>query len=174
METLLVPKPQPNFPHEDVNEINAAVFGQLMYEPTFVEAAHELAEQNVIAFKIGHQTLRSLGHALYMDYTQQSAFSYGATVYEALSVAVRPIETGLQKPLALRAKTAELLALPGDGFGAAITLRDHEERLVEEAPVTTRLILVASDLQPQLDRRFVLMGAALERDIDRDMLDAAA
>lgn len=174
MESLLIPKPQPNFPLEDVNEANAALFGQLLYEPTFVEAAHDLAEQNIIGFKIGHQTLRSLSYALYMDYTQQNAFSYGATVYEALSVAVRPTFQEQPNPLALRAKTAEILALPGDAFSAAITMRDHEERLLDEAPATSKLIIAASDLQPQMDRRFVLMGAAMERDIDRDLLDVAA
>lgn len=174
MESLLIPKPQPNFPHEDVSENNAAIFSQLMFERSYVESAHELAEQNVIAFKIGHQTLRSLGHALYMDTLQQTAFSYGATMYEALSVVVRPQELAMRQPLLIRQKVTDTLALQSDGFNAAFALRDEEERMLDEAPETTRLMVTASDLQPRMDRRIILMGAAIERAIDRDTLEAVA
>lgn len=53
MEKLLIPKPQPNFPHEDVEAINADIFQQLLLESSFVEAAHDLAEQQVVRFSIG-------------------------------------------------------------------------------------------------------------------------
>lgn len=173
MSELLIVKPQPNFPHEDVNKENAAVFSQLLYDSVFIEDAHDLAEQHVVAFKIGHQSLRSLGSALYMDHTQQSSFSYGATIYEALSVVVRPTTAESLRPDLLRLKALEVASFSDDGFRAAITMRDHEEALVEEAPITARLIAAASDLQPHLDKRLILQGAALERDIDRDMISTA-
>ena len=42
-----------------------------------------------------------------MDHTQQSSFSYGATIYEALSVVVRPTTAESLRPDLLRLKALE-------------------------------------------------------------------
>lgn len=65
MSELLIPEYQPNFPHEDVSEVNAVLFEQLLLDPEYVLNAHEMAEAQVTAFKMGHSTIRSLGYALY-------------------------------------------------------------------------------------------------------------
>jgi hypothetical protein len=134
----------------------------------FIENAHDLSERHITAFKIGHQTLRSLSQALYMDYVQQRAFSYGATIYESLTTVVRSTVHAPEQPRILQNKVHTILALGVDGFSAALRMRNYEEQLREEAPVTSHLIRTASNLQPQLDERLVVMGAALERDIDKD------
>lgn len=174
MGELLIPKLQPNFPHEDVDPTNAALFNQLLFEASFVETAHDLAEQHVAAFRVGHQTLKSLGQLLYMDYVQQHSFSYGATIYEALSVVVRPTAPELQTPLFLKVKADEVLTLATDAFNAGISLRDQQEQMRDDAPVTAGLIDAAAQLAPQFDRRFVMMGAAAERNIDKDVMGLAA
>lgn len=174
MSELLIPKPQPSFPFEDVNEVNAQIFSQLMLEPAYIDAIHDMAEQQVAAFKIGHGTIRSLGYALYMDSDQLAAFSFGATMYEALSTTVRPIAQPYMETRYLQRKVSEVLCLRADPFGATMALRDEEEVMREEAPVTASLMNDAAILQPRLDRRIVVMGAALERSIDRDTIDTAA
>lgn len=174
MEKLLIPKLQPNFPHEDVDPVNAALFSQLLFEASFVEAAHDLAEQHVVAFRVGHQTLKSLSQLLYMDYVQQHAFSYGATIYEALAVVVRPTAPHSENPLLIKVKADEVLTLATDAFNAGISLRDQEEQMRDVAPITADLIGTAAQLTPQFDRRFVMMGAAAERSIDRDTMELAA
>ena len=173
MEKLLIPQPQPNFPNEDVNEVNAEIFSQLLYEGGFIETAHDEAERGVEAFRIGHQMLKSLSLALYMDKAQKSAFSYGSIVYEALSITVRPVRP-VRQLLTVREKTQMMLGMQYDPFAAAIELRDREEQLLEEAPVTSGLLLAAAELYPLLDSRFVLMGAALERSVDKETLPREA
>ena len=44
MSELLIPKPQPNFPHEDVNETNAQLFEQLLLDPEYIFNMHGFAE----------------------------------------------------------------------------------------------------------------------------------
>lgn len=173
MAELLIPKPQPSFPYEDVHEVNAQIFSQMMFEPVTIETIHTLAEQQVAAFQIGHQTLKSLGYALYMDTEQQAAFSYGATMYEVLSTTVRPVTQSYFETRYLQKKVANILSLRADPFSAAMAMRDEEELLHDEAPVTAQLMEDAALLQPQLDRRIVVMGAALERSIDKDTIDSA-
>lgn len=104
---------------------------------------------------------------LYMDYSQQHAFSYGATIYEALSVVVRPISTELQQPWQYKSKIDSILALAADSFTAGMAMRDQEEQLRNEAPITAGLVDTATQLSPQLNSRYVMMGAAMERDIDK-------
>jgi len=174
MESLIIPKPQPNFPHEDVNEVNARIFEQLLLDPEYIFNAHELAEAHVVAFKMGHSTIKSLGYALYKDPLQKMAFSYGATIYEALSTTVRPIEQRFADHMHIRQKVGTLLALRDDSTSAIMNILDEEERFVDESPVAARLVETAAEFQPSLDRRLIVWGAALERSIDRDTLDLAA
>jgi len=60
MSVLLIPEHQPNFPLEDVSDKNAVLFEQLLLDPNYIFTIHELAEQHVTAFKLGHATIRSL------------------------------------------------------------------------------------------------------------------
>lgn len=176
MSELLVPKPQPKFPHEDVSEVNAQIFEQLLLEPEYILAAHELAEQQVEAFKLGHSTLRSLGYVLYKDGTQQRAFSFGATVYEALSTTVRPLEQtlSLADKMQIQRKTGAILAYRDDTASAIMNILDEEDRFIGETPVAAGLVGTAADFYPEFDKRLVLWGAALERSIDVDVLKTAA
>ena len=58
--------------------------------------------------------------------------------------------------------------------GKAATIMDEEESFTEEMPTAAKLIHYASEFSPDFDKRLVLWGAALERSIDRDMMDIAA
>ena len=174
MAELLIPKPQPSFPREDVNEVNAQIFEQLLLDPEYILNVHELAEQNVIAFKLGHATIKSLGFALYKDPTHRMAFSYGATIYEALSTTVRPAERVSPSAIHIKEKMHTLLELREDSASAIMNILDEEERFVDETPVAADLMTAAADFQPNLDKRLVIWGAALECSIDRDSLERAA
>lgn len=174
MTELLIPKPQPSFPREDVNEVNAQIFEQLLLDPEYIFNVHELAEQNVTAFKFGHSTIRSLGYALYKDVSQQMAFSYGATIYEALSPTVRPIEQTFSSHMHIQETVHTLLALRDDSASAIMNILDEEERFVDETPVAAELMGTAAEFHPDLDKRLILWGAALECSIDRDSLERAA
>lgn len=170
MDSLMLPEYQSNFPYEDVSETNRELFKQLLLDPDYIESAHDLAEQHVIAFKLGHQTLRSLSITLGMDYNQVHSFSYGATIYESISTTVKPIGISLPPVRAIYTKMEDVLTMSADPFGAAMTLRDQHEQLTEEAPNMLALIDFATELQPQIDNQYVRMGAALEWIIDRDIV----
>lgn len=171
MPELLIPEHQPSFPHVDVSETNAQLFRQLLLEPAYIEHAHTLAESHVAAFRLGHQTLRSLGYAIFKTQAQQTSFSFGATIYEALSTTVRPLEQPLMENRYIQRKVGDLMDLRSDGATAIMNILDEEERLTEEAPETAKLISTAAEYRPTIDQRLALWGAALERSIDKDTID---
>lgn len=123
---------------------------------------------------MGHSTIRSLGYVLYKDGAQQRAFSYGATVYEALSTTVRPVEQAFAENMHIRKTVGALLAHRDDTASAIMNILDEEDRFVGETPVAAKLISTAADFYPEFDKRLVLWGAALERSIDKDTIDIAA
>lgn len=174
MSELLIPEYQPNFPHEDVSEVNAVLFEQLLLDPEYVLNAHEMAEAQVTAFKMGHSTIRSLGYALYKTSVEQRAFSYGATIYEALSTTVRPIEQCFAEHMHISQTVTTLMALRDNPGSAIMGVLDEAERFADETPVVAKLMETAALFQPDLDARLIMWGAALERGIDRDTRDMAA
>ncbi len=174
MSELLIPEPQPGFPCEDVSEANARVFEQLMFEPRYIYEAHAFAEAHVTAFKIGHAAVISLGRVLYKDENHQRAFSFGATLYEAISTTVHPAERVLADNMHIRQKVGELLVYREDTATGIMHIMDESDRFSVQAPVAAQLVESAADLYPRLDKRIVMWGAALERSIDRDTLKPAA
>lgn len=174
MSELLIPEHKPNFPLEDVSDKNAVLFEQLLLDPNYIFTIHELAEQHVTAFKLGHATIRSLGHVIYKNGQQQVAFSYGATLYEALSSTVKPEVRTFSENIRVSGVVNTILALRDDTTSAIMGIMDEEESFTEEMPTAAKLIHYASEFSPDFDKRLVLWGAALERSIDRDMMDIAA
>lgn len=161
--------PQPNFPHEDITATNREVVSSLLLEPAYANSAHELAEQQVVFYKIGHQALGTLASALQMDMYRDAAFSYGAATYEMIALTVRPLTIPDYAPKAIYEKVGDLLSMQADGFEAGLRLVEHEERMSEDAPNMTQVVNLAAELQPQFDPRLVRMGAAMERSIERQL-----
>lgn len=169
MAMLLIPELQPHFPYEDVSDVNADVFEQLMFEPDSINMAHEMAEGKVYAFRRGHAALRSLGRGLFFDRPdQQRSFSYGATLYEALATTVRPIEQTVEDssyPYA-RGMVNDIHMKSMSSGSFIVEMMDKEEEMVEKAPRVVELFSKAVDYQPDLDRRVLLWGAVVLRSVD--------
>jgi len=102
------------------------------------------------------------------------AFSYGATLYEALSSTVKPEVRTFSENIRVSGVVNTILALRDDTTSAIMGIMDEEESFTEEMPTAAKLIHYASEFSPDFDKRLVLWGAALERSIDRDMMDIAA
>lgn len=174
MTELLIPKPQPNFPHEDVNETNAQLFEQLLMDPEYIFSMHEFAEENVEAFRVGHATIKSLGYVMNGDYRQKHSLSFGATIYEALSMTVHPINRQIASSAHVGHVANKLFSLRDDSITMVMHILDEEERFTEEMPNATELIELATELSPTCDKRLILWGAALECSIERDTTEAVA
>lgn len=168
MELLQI-KPQANFPREDMSDENKAVVAKLLFEPEYIDRAHELAEEAVTFYKIGHKTLQNMAAALQMDMNQYQAFSYGAKVFEMTALTVRPETPPVYSPQSIHEKVGNILSLQADGFGAGIQLRDQEERLGNEVPNVMEVVDLAAALRPTYDPRLVRTGAALERNSEYDL-----
>lgn len=174
MSELLIPKPQPNFPHEDVNETNAQLFGQLLLDPEYIFKMHGFAEDYVEAFRVGHSTIKSLGYVMNGSHQQTHSLSFGATIYEALSMTVHPTERQVASSAQVGRVANKLFLLRDSSLDMMVHILDEEERFTEEMPLTTELVELSTELSPTLDKRIVLWGAALERSIERDTTDAVA
>jgi hypothetical protein len=167
MELLRI-VPQPSFPEEDLTENNRDLLSHLILDPVYANTAHEMAEQAIVFYKIGHQALTCLAGELQMDMNQHAAFSYGIATYEMIALTARPTVIPDYPPLLINERVGDILSLQSDGFAAGLALRTHEERFTEQAPNTTHVIELASQLCPQFDTRLIRMGAAIQRNIEAD------
>ena len=170
MESLLIPKHQPNFPHEDINDVNRELFQQLLLEPSYVETSHELAEQHMIAYKLGHHVLNTLSHELNMDIVQVNSFNYGVTLYESIATTIKPVTFEISGLASLHKSLEDVQLLSASPFDAAMHMRDQEERFIEKTPNMAELVTIGSQLYPRIDQRYARMGAALEWNIDRNIV----
>lgn len=174
MSELLIPKPQPNFPHEDVNKTNAELFEQLLLDPEYIFNMHGFAEDYVEAFRVGHSTIKSLGYVMNGNRAQQHALSFGATIYEALSMTVHPTERQIATSAHVGQVANRLFSLRDDSITMMMHILDEEERFSEEMPLAKGLIELSAELSPAVDKRIIIWGAALERRIERDTTEVAA
>jgi hypothetical protein len=174
MSELLIPKPQPNFPHEDVNEANAQIFKQLLFDSAYIFNAHAYAEEMVEAFNIGHSTINKLSNVVKGSYEQKCSLSFGATIYEALSLTVLPTERQIVSSIHVGQVASRLFALQDNPLTMMVHMLDEEELFKNEMPVAAELVEIATELSPTIDNRLAVIGAALERSIERDTTDAPA
>lgn len=169
MSELLQIHPQPNYPHEDISEQNGDAIKQLVLDPFYVIEAAQLVEQNVITCSLGRIAITKMLEGLQVDSDQLSAFTAGIEAYQVLVMTVRPGPPPVQIDR-LHTKCLDIVARQYDGFKAALSLRDSEEKIRKDAPITTEIIDRVSELHPRLDARLILQGASLEREIEQSAI----
>ena len=87
--------PQPDFPHEDLNDDNAAWFELLLQSEKFITEQHSGAESFPV-YRIGHGLMRSASGRFIDETMHQIAVDHGIRMYEATAAAVESEHAALQ------------------------------------------------------------------------------
>lgn len=165
---------QPNFPRDDITDHNAAMIEFLLQDTNLVERTHELSESNVYLYKIGHEALRRFGIANDFSLASHLAFSHGAAAYETMATIVRPIAPRYDYFQTL-GQVSSILDLVNDGGRAAAQFIDARDRFTSEQPNAAETIKSASKLYDiPLPIDYIILGAAIERQLEMDILDNVA
>lgn len=78
-------EPQPQFPHEDMSEVNAQFLELMLANKDIVASGHQASEQLSWVFRVGHPALiRGFGK-VHSDPERLAAIDHGVSVFEAAS-----------------------------------------------------------------------------------------
>ncbi|MBC7868569.1 hypothetical protein H7X69_00095 [Candidatus Saccharibacteria bacterium] len=162
---------QPNFPQGDITDHNAAMIEILLQDSSFVERAHECSETHVLLYKLVHHALKQYGIANNFPLANHLAFSHGAAAYETMATLVRPIAPRYDH-FQTAGQAASIADLLHDGANATMLFVDARDRFVSEQPLAAETIKLASKLYDiALPEDYILLGAAIERQLEMDVLD---
>lgn len=165
---------QPDFPRNDITDYNAAMVEFLLQDSDFIERAHQQSETHVPLYMLVHHVLKLYGIANDFPLASHLAFSHGAAAYETMATIVRPIAPQYDR-YQTAGQAASIADLLNDGANATILFADARDRFVSEQPNAAEAIKSASKLHGiPLPEDYVLLGAAVERQLEMDVLDSVA
>ncbi len=78
--------PQPDFPKEDLSQMNAAILELMLSNRNFVIDGHAASEQASWVFTVGHRVMSKVSGEVLGHDNRFEALNHGATVYEVMSM----------------------------------------------------------------------------------------
>jgi len=155
---------QPEFPHADISESDAAILELILQNADIVRPAHQNAESANRAYMLSHTTFRLLANEHFSSLRQAEAFSHGITVYEAIATLTRP-SIAVAPPLIT---IAERLSSTHRALSEEIvqTIGKAREAFEHALPRTAAVIGESAVRHYQGYQDYALSGAAVAREFE--------
>jgi hypothetical protein len=159
-------EPQPDFPTEDLSDMNASFLELLLANREIFALAHNTAEQSSSLFRVGHRAIIASLAAHTQESRQVSAISSGTAIFEAISATVR---LGNVPPAHNTRYAIDYFVNPEPTLDYLTLLSDVNDAFREEMPRTTTVIQesIPTEYRPYVG--YALAGAALTRMAEIDI-----
>lgn len=151
------------FPKADVDSSDNVEL--MLLNADIISSSHQSAEAASRLYKTGHLVLNLIAARQLNDEDRQLAFSFGITLFEALSVMVRPkLDDAIHNG---EAADKNILAAIGEIDGYLIeSAMVAKEQLLDDLPQTSRLIAQAAYRFNRFHSDYSIGGAALARSLE--------
>lgn len=167
MKLLLGLESQPNFPHEDLTDDNAAMLELLLQNEAVLLEGHKTAEAAAWVYGKAHPALRQAGERLEAVEPHLAAFSHGIAAYETVAALVqaKPVPWSGENLLVVESKALEVRT----GLGESALLGymdDASEQFKAEMPNTVEVVQESAK-RLQLDvAGYAIIGAGVARQFE--------
>ena len=160
--------PQPDFPRSDLTQDNADMLELLLQNKDMRNLAHMQAELHAPHYKLAHQALISLGGRLDQQRSIKG-IDAGAAIYEAVTALVRPAIPEVSE-LKVYHQLRGIYAIK-DQDEAMNRILEARSKFDGEQVRTRNLVLEVVSRSPFPIGDAALMGAALSRELDLNIMD---
>lgn len=164
-ETLIAPHPQPQFPQEDICELNAAFLAPRIASLGKFQEFHDASEEQLFVFRRGHPVLRTAVQQSF-NVLDPLAVESGFMAFEVIAGAVQS-NPGIVNLLALEANTMTLRTAV-DYEGVSEYFLNARESFISELPVTSDVIREGTERLFPGSMHYVQLGAAIARQFELD------
>ena len=161
--------PQPDFPKEDLTDINAAVLELLLSNQGFMDKSHVASEEVSWVFKVGHRVVSRVSGDILNHDSRFDALNHGVSIYEVMSLLLTAVPIRTSETFSVETQaTAWVKASPEK-------LIDYQEEAYaafsQNLPRAKEVVGSATDrFYPHLTS-YAILGAAMAHQFE---LDAAA
>lgn len=159
--------PQPNFPHEDISDSNAAMLELMLADRQTVTDGHQASERISLVFKIGHPAVLSGLARVYDESDRLGAIDHGVATFEAATSLLGQVPEG------------EVFTIGANGLALTSGLTDRSlgqyvetaySSFIDDLPRTRTVIASASERYFPHYTDYAVLGAALVRQFELDAL----
>ena len=161
---------QPNFPHEDLTDDNAAMLELLLSNLGVVTECHSMSESTSWVLKVGHLVVGQVAQKVLERDGRLEALDHGAVAYEALSML---LSTEPVKTTDLFAVHSQVGAWTTADTTKAIGFQQEAvESFQRDLPKTKEVIASSAARFFPHFTSYALLGAAMTRQFELDCVDA--
>ncbi len=155
---------QPNFPYEDLSDVNADLLELMLANHEFVMTGHREAERYANMFRCAHSAIQQGADRLYDDPERIAAISHGVAVLEAASSMVGALPSGREYDITSQSVAIASVLREPDLHkyisDATELLREETPRLAELSRTVSRRfyrhLATYAELGTAIERQFVL------------------
>jgi hypothetical protein len=169
IQTMPAMEAQPNFPNEDLSEVNARILPVVLASSLQLEFGHAGAEQLVWTYRAGHPAMRRAIDRVPVSTSVQEAVDHGIITYEALCMLVAHFPDS-RNLMTVNHNVAVMASGRIDEIFVDYVAKARED-FTEQLPRATEVIEEASERYLGSMARYAVDGAALARQFE---LDSAA
>ena len=164
---LFTIEPQPDFPTEDLTDVNAGFLELLLANREIFALAHDTAERASSLYRVGHRAIIASLASYTQESLQVSAISSGTALFEAISTTVR---LGNIPPAHNSQQAMNYFINPEPTLDYLTLLGDVQDAFCSEMPRTSAVIKESASPEYRPYIGYVLAGAALTRMAELDVV----